>query len=362
MTRSAAIAADIPADSPTDSPVDITAENTVGSSAVDSPEPRSGTAIVFPGMGPASFAEVGKFLLLDPYARVRLAEADEALGYSVFDRFRDAEEDYSVDFQIAFLVNSMALADRAVDTLGAVPTVCAGPSFGQKATAAFVGSLSFPEVVRLTAELARCEEEYFADAYEDVVTHCFVRTPQDRLDEILAGFDDRGAWYDSSGRLDAGFHMLSVREGDLDALNAGISAAGGYSMYSMRPPVHAAAFSALRKKAEEEVFGAYEFADPSLPVVVDHDGSVIRDAAGMRTMMLDTFDRPIHWPRMVESLKGLGVGTLYMTGPDSLFHRLDVTKDNFEVHAVGLPKKRARERERQHALERSRAARVRRGA
>ncbi|AKL64828.1 acyl transferase [Streptomyces sp. Mg1] len=330
-------------------------------STAESTNSRTGTAIVFPGMGPASFAEVGKFLMLDPYARVRLAEADEALGYSVFDRFRDAEEDYSVDFQIAFLVNSMALADRAVDTLGVSPTVCAGPSFGQRATAAFVGSLSFPDVVRLTAELVRCEEEFFSSgAYADVVTHCFVRTPQDRLDEILAGFDDRGAWYDFSGHLDAGFHMLSVREKDLDALTAGISAAGGYSMYSMRPPVHAAAFSALRRKAEEEIFGAYEPGAPALPVVSDHDGSVVRDAAGMRAMMLDTFDRPIHWPGMVESLKGLGVGTLYVTGPDSLFHRLDVTKANFEVVAVGLPKKRARERERERALERSRATRAQR--
>ncbi|MFK0259596.1 ACP S-malonyltransferase [Streptomyces sp. NPDC090445] len=335
----------------------IPAEN-----AADSSGARTGTAIAFPGMGPASFAEIGRFLLLDPYGRARLAEADEALGYSVFDRFRDSEDDYSVYSQLVFLVASMAMADRAVDTLGVSPTVCAGPSFGQKATAAFVGSLSFPDVVRLTADLAACEEDYFSGVYEDVVTHCFVRTPQDRLDEILAGFDDRGAWYDLSGRLDAGFHMLSVREGDLDALSAGISAAGGYSMYSMRPPVHAAAFSALRRKAEEEVFAAYELADPALPVVVDHDGTVVRDAAGMRTMMLDTFDRPIHWPSMVESLKGLGVGTLYVTGPDNLFHRLDVTKENFEVVPVGLPRKRDRERDRKQALERSRAARARRAA
>ncbi|MFF1561797.1 ACP S-malonyltransferase [Streptomyces sp. NPDC058279] len=308
---------------------------------------RSGTAIVFPGMGPSSFAEVGKFLLLDPYARKRLAEADEALGYSVFDRFRTSEEDYSVHSQIAFLVNSMAMADRAVDTLGLSPTVCTGPSFGQKAAAAFVGSLPFADVVRLTADLARCEEEYFSGAYEDVVTHSFVRTPQERLDEILAGFDDRGAWYDVSGRLDAGFHMLSVREKELDGLKAGISAAGGYSMYSMRPPVHAAAFSALRHKAEEEVFGAYELADPAMPVVADQDGTVVRDATGMRTMMLDTFDRPIHWPSVVESLKDLGVGTVCVTGPDNLFHRLDLTKDTFEVRTVGLPKKRSRERERE---------------
>ncbi|WP_250403680.1 ACP S-malonyltransferase [Streptomyces cellostaticus] len=307
---------------------------------------RDATAIVFPGMGPSSFAEVGKFLLLDPYARKRLAEADEALGYSVFDRFRTSEEDYSVHSQIAFLVNSMAMADRALDTLGLSPTVCTGPSFGQKAAAAFVGSLPFADVVRLTADLARCEEEYFSGAYEDVVTHSFVRTPQDRLDEILAGFDDRGAWYDVSGRLDAGFHMLSVREKELDGLKAAISAAGGYSMYSMRPPVHAAAFGELRHKAEAEVFGGYELADPSMPVVADQDGTVVRDAAGMRTMMLDTFDRPVHWPSVVENLMGLGVRTVCVTGPDNLFHRLDLTKDSFQVHTVGLPRKRSRERER----------------
>ncbi|MFI2215082.1 ACP S-malonyltransferase [Streptomyces sp. NPDC020141] len=297
-------------------------------------------------MGPSAFSEVGKFLVLDPYARRRLAEADEALGHSVFDRFRTAEEDYSVHSQIAFLVNSMAMADRAVDTLGVSPDVCTGPSFGQKAAAAFTGSLPFADVVRLTAELARCEEEFFAAEYQDVVTHSFVRTPQERLDEILAGFDERGDWYDLSGRLDAGFHMLSVRERDLDGLKASISAAGGYSMYSMRPPVHAAAFSALRRKAEEEVFARYELADPALPVVADQDGAVVRDAAGMRTMMLDTFDRPIHWPSVVHTLADLGVGTVCVTGPDNLFHRLDLTKDSFEVVTVGLPKKRARERER----------------
>ncbi|MGC9437814.1 ACP S-malonyltransferase [Streptomyces sp. WG5] len=312
-------------------------------------EERNRTAIVFPGMGPSSFSEIGKFLLLDPYARQRLAEADEALGFSLFDRFRAAEGDYSAYSQIAFLIASMAMADRAVDALGHSPDVCAGPSFGQKAAAAFVGSLSFADVVRLTAECARCEEEYFAGAYQDVVTHCFVRVPQEPFDAILAELDDRGAWYDVSGRLDTGFHMLSVQEKELDGLKARISAAGGYSMYSMRPPVHAASFSELRRKAEAEVFGAYELADPALPVVNDVDGTVVRDAAGLRAMMLDTFDRPIHWPNVVAGLKGLGVGAVCVTGPDTLFHRLDLTKDSFEVVTVGLPKKRARERERRGA-------------
>lgn len=299
-----------------------------------------GTALVFPGMGPSRFSEVGRFLLLDPYARRRLAEADEALGTSVFDRFREATEDYSEYSQVAFLVNSMALADRAEDTLGIRPDLCVGPSFGQKAAAAYVGSLPFAEVVRLTVQLARLEEEFFSREYTDVVTHSFVRTPGERLEEILAEFGGRGGWYDMSGYLDGDFHMLSLRERDLDDFKALISKAGGYSMYSMSPPVHAASFSALRRQAEEEVFASYRLADPKLPVVTDQDGTVIRTAEEMRTMMLDTFDRPIDWPSVVATLKSSGVSRVCVAGPDNLFHRLDCTKKNFEVVAMGLPKRK----------------------
>ncbi|MFD8395882.1 ACP S-malonyltransferase [Streptomyces sp. NPDC059680] len=299
----------------------------------------SRTAIVFPGMGPSRFAEVGKFLLLDPFARARLAEADQALGTSVFDNFREQTEDYSEFSQVAFLVNSMALADRAEETLGVVPDICVGPSFGQKAAAAYVGSLPFAEVVRLTAELARLEEDFFGREYTDVVTHSFVRTPEERLAEILADFDERGVWYEFSGHLDRGFTMLSLRENELEELKERISKAGGYSMYSMRPPVHAPAFAALRRRAEEEVFSRYAFADPKLPVVTDQDGTVINSADELRIMMLDTFDRPVNWPAVVAALKDAGVSKVCVTGPDNLFHRLDCTKDNFEVEAVGLPKR-----------------------
>lgn len=299
----------------------------------------SRTAIVFPGMGPSKFAEVGKFLLLDPFARARLAEADQALGTSVFDNFREQTDDYSEFSQVAFLVNSMAMADRAEETLGVVPDICVGPSFGQKAAAAYVGSLPFAEVVRLTAELARLEEDFFGREYTDVVTHSFVRTPEERLAEILADFDERGVWYEFSGHLDRGFTMLSLRETELEELKERIGKAGGYSMYSMRPPVHAPAFAALRRRAEEEVFSRYAFADPKLPVVTDQDGTVINSADELRTMMLDTFDRPINWPAVVAALKDSGVSRVCVTGPDNLFHRLDCTKDNFEVEAVGLPKR-----------------------
>ncbi|GHJ28230.1 ACP S-malonyltransferase [Streptomyces hygroscopicus] len=299
------------------------------------------TAIVFPGMGPSGFSEVGRFLTLDPFARKRLAEADEALGYSVFDRLRTSEDDYSEATQVAFLVNSMASADRAEQEHGLVPDLCVGPSFGQKAATAYVRSLPFPEVVRLTAELARCEHAYFTEEYQDAVTHTFVRTPQEKLTEILTELGERGEWYDYSGYLDDGFFMVSLRETELEWFKKAISQAGGYSMYTMVPAVHAPAFAELRRRAAEEILPKYEIRDPKLPVVTDQDGTIVTSADELRTMLLDTFDLPIHWPKVVDTLKGAGVSKMYITGPDNLFHRLDRTKSNFEVVTVG-PGKRSR--------------------
>jgi [acyl-carrier-protein] S-malonyltransferase len=54
----------------------------------------------------------------------------------------------------------------------------------------------------------------------------------------------------------------------------------------------------------------------------------------MREMMLDTFDRPIDWPAVVDTLAGHGVTTAYVTGPDLLFHRLDCTTRHFRVVPV----------------------------
>ncbi|MFJ6619850.1 ACP S-malonyltransferase [Kitasatospora sp. NPDC091335] len=273
-------------------------------------------------------------MVLDRYARRRIADADRALGYSLLDRFYAADDDYSEYTQVAFLVNSLALADRAEDVMGMRADYVAGPSFGQKAAAAWTGAMDYPDVVRMTAELARCEQEFFATEHTDVVTHSFVRVPEDDFREYLDGLTADGEWYDVSGRLDEGFYMLSVREHLLEGLKKAVGAMGGYSMYTMRPPVHAEAFDGLRRRAEEEVFSRYEIGAPAQTVIADQDGSRVTTADRMRTMMLDTFDKGIRWPDVVDSLLGLGVRKLYITGPENLFRRVQCTTRNFDVVAV----------------------------
>ncbi|MEU3572904.1 ACP S-malonyltransferase [Kitasatospora sp. NPDC036755] len=296
-------------------------------------EPRPHTAFVFPGMAPSQFSDVAKFMMINPHARELLAVADEVLGYSLFARYRDGRSDYSEHAQIAFFLNSLASARWAEERYGR-PQVIAGPSFGSKAAAVYSNALDLADAIRLTAELARHEDEYFAAEHRDIVTHSFARTPADRLAEILAELDALGGWYEISCYIDDDFHMLSLEESRVEWLEGRLRAAGGLPLYSMRPPMHCAAFATLRDTVEREVFAGLTFADPELPVVADQDGALLTTGEGVRTMMLEGYVKPVRWPDTVAGLQAAGVGRVVVTGPDKLFGRVPVTTSSFETLAA----------------------------
>jgi [acyl-carrier-protein] S-malonyltransferase len=289
------------------------------------------TGIVFPGMGPSSYSNLGKFMATDPCARRLRRTADAVLGYSLMDLYRASEVDYSEYCQVAFLISCIALIEQAADMLDAEPVACAGPSFGGKTALAYSGALPFSETVLLVARLARCEEEYFRAEFQDVVTQSVARMPEPVLREILAAMTARGEWQDISCHIDHDFFMVSMRESSLKRFSAQARAAGGLPLYAMRPPMHSSAFAALVRKAEEEVLSDFSFSDPRVPIISDHDGSVITTAAGARKLVLDSFIRPVRWQQTVQSMKNMGVEKLYISGPDSLFGRVNCTKQNFTV-------------------------------
>jgi [acyl-carrier-protein] S-malonyltransferase len=295
---------------------------------------RPGTAIVFPGMSPARFADVGKFMLINPFARRLVAQANERLGYSLVDRFRETEGDYSEFAQVGFMLNSVALAQWAEQELGIDADYCAGPSFGEKPASVYAGSLPFSDAVWMTAALARCLDEFFTTEYQDVVTHSFVRTPEEKLTEVLADLTDLGEWHDISCYIDEDFFMVSLRERNLDWLKRKIRGIGGLSLYTMRPPLHSRAFEALRRKAEDEVIGTLRFEAPLLPMIADQDGAVLRTGEQVRTMLLDSIVMPMRWVDVVRTLEQLGVGRVCIAGQDSLFGRVRCTTSRFEVVAV----------------------------
>ncbi|MET9403372.1 ACP S-malonyltransferase [Kitasatospora sp. NPDC002965] len=300
-------------------------------------------AIVFPALSPVRREELGTFLMIHPLARRRLAEADEALGYRLADALADApaDDDYAEPVQVAVLVACLALAEWAEQRLGAAPEYCAGPSFGERTALAYTGALPFADTVRLVDEIARVEREYFATEHRDIVTHSFVRVPEERLDPLLGGLE----WHDVSGRMDTDFHMVSLREAELAAFKSAISEAGGYSLYTMRPPAHTSLFTGVRARMEE-VYARYTLAAPRIPIVSYYDGAVLTGPAELRTALLDGFVSPIRWVDTARSLRELGVDRLWITGPDAMLSRLRTTAKNFDVELCDLRRVMVRPRRR----------------
>lgn len=294
------------------------------------------TAITFPGMGPNRFHDLAKFLLVDPSTRAMLATADDVLGYSLFDRCLADDDDYSEYAQVAFLIACLGMAKWAEEEFGARPEVCVGLSFGGKTAAVYSGALDFADAVGLTVAMARAEQEYFAHEHRDVVTHSFTRVPADVLAGILGELDRRGEWYEISCYVDEDFHMVSLRDHALEDFQRRLRAVGGMSFYTMRPPLHCAAFAPLRDRVERDVLAGIDFADPRVPVVADQDGRVLTTAEGVRTMLLDGIVRPVRWPAAIATLQGLGVRTLHVAGPDAVFGRVRAARSAFEVVPANL--------------------------
>ncbi len=294
----------------------------------------SATALVLPGSGSATFADLGRFLVLDQYARPLVRLADDVLGGSLLAGLRADGEEYGVHGAVAFMVSSLALAERAERRLGAEPVVALGPSLGHRALTAYAGVLDLPDAVALAVDFARCEAAHFADLAEDLVTHCVVRVPDEPMRALVREFTARGEWIEVAGVLDPGAYLLSLRADLLGELVDRVRALGAYSMRTMRPAVHSRRFAGLREVVAAEVLPRYRLRPPALPVVADQDGRVITTAEDFAAMLLDGVDRALDWPAAMRACAALGVRRVFVTGPDLMFSRLECAAGAFEVTAV----------------------------
>ena len=288
-------------------------------------------AVVFPGISLSNHAAVGRFMSRDPFVAQRLEQVRRVLGYRLLERFARSGHEYGETSQLAFFVNCLALADRAGAHMGMKADLCAGPSFGQLAAACHTGALAFPEGVALVSEIARCEEEYFAEHHRDLVTHFFFRTPEDGLRTILQRMERRGDWYDMSSSLGDGFFGITLSSDLVSDFGASIRTIGGVPLYSLFPAVHCSAFGELRGRVAR-ILSRVPLDPPRIPLVSDQDGGTITTAAGVRALITEGYVRPVRWESAVDALAEAGVVKVWVPGPATVFDRL--TRKRFEVVSV----------------------------
>lgn len=70
-------------------------------------------ALFFPGLIPTGFDAISAFVTTNEHARRRFAEADEILGYSLAEAYREASIYELEVFEAGFMALTLALADWA---------------------------------------------------------------------------------------------------------------------------------------------------------------------------------------------------------------------------------------------------------
>lgn len=288
-------------------------------------------AVVFPGLAPSTFAGVGDFMTTDPYARRRLAEAEQVLGYRLLAEFRHATEDRWEVLQAAFLVNSLALADRAEDRLGMDPAFCVGLSFGGLAAAIHVGGLGYADALLLTHRSALLERQYLSRRPQ-LVTFCLYQVPLPAVEQAVAELREAGEWIEISAYLHRDVYTVCAAPDTIERFKRRLAGASLVPLYTMRRPIHCSALRELRQQLADGLYREVVLCQPRIPVVSDIDGRLVHDPEALRRLLLDGYVEPVVWPKTVAALHGIGVETLYVVGPRNLFSALG--KSDFKVISV----------------------------
>lgn len=295
-------------------------------------ETQVSDAVFFPGLVPTGFGPVARFVTESEYARRRFAEADEVLGYSLADAYRDASiHDWEV-FQSAFLALTLALADWAECHEGMSPAVCGGQSFGGIVSAVYCGSLSYADALRLVRASSQVEQDYFESLAEPVGCYFFTNIPREKVIRLVDEFRDAGEWIEISVEMDSDIFAVSAQMRTIEKFKARTRELGGFSFYTMNRAEHCAGVADLRERLYREVYSRFTWRSPRVPILSDVDGRLIDDPESIMQDLLDGWVYPVRWSTMIEGLRRAGTTRVYVIGPRMIFSR--ATRDVFPTLAI----------------------------
>jgi [acyl-carrier-protein] S-malonyltransferase len=289
-------------------------------------------ALFFPGLIPTRYDTVSEFVSSNEHARRRFAEADEVLGYSLIDSYRDAAiYDWEV-YEAGFMALTLALAEWAEENLGARPAVCGGQSFGAFMAVVRAGALTYRDGLELIRRSVAVEREYFDSLQEPLGCHFFYRLPYRTVERLLKEFEAAGEWLELSVVLDDGVHAVSGPLDTLSRFEQRVREEGGFPFYTMNRAEHCSAVAGLRQRLHGEVYGTVEWRPAAIPVVSDVDGRLLTDPEELKQDLLDGWTTPVHWQTVVRGLKSAGVEEVWIPGPRNMFAR--ITNNSFATKVI----------------------------
>jgi [acyl-carrier-protein] S-malonyltransferase len=242
--------------------------------------------------------------------------------------------------QPALYAVSLTLAHVARD-VGLTPDYVAGHSLGEYTAAAAAAALDPEDGMRLVSTRGRLMAEVQERSPGAMAATGGV--PESRLEELIAGAAE-GAVLGLANINSPKQIVVSGATAAVDRLVELVNAEPGGR--AMRLPVGAAFHSEYMRPVREALdvaLAEMDIADPAVPLVANHSGRPVDDAAGVREALLGQIASPVRFADCVHSLVDAGCTSFLELGPGRVLTGLVRQTAGRDVHAASADSRAALE-------------------
>ena len=296
-------------------------------------------AFVFPGQG-SQYVGMGADLVeRTPAAAAVLERADAALGFPLSSLILDgpAEDlDRTVNAQPAILATSVAYLEALRDEaeregVQLAPLEVAGHSAGQYAAAVAAEAIDFETALQLVRERGRIMQERGIEGGMGAV----IGLSDEQVHEIVEQAREHGEIAVANANAPGQIVLSGVIPALVFALE--MSKTVG-ARRAVQLTVSVASHSPLMRRARDEfakILARVPFRDPTVPMLGNVHGSVIRTADGLRTELTDHLVHGVQWTATVRRMVSDGVTDFVEVGPGRVLSGLiKRISPEAEVHAT----------------------------
>lgn len=282
-------------------------------------------AFVFPGQG-SQRAGMGAELraerpeLFERYFALAEAASGLPVGELALEG-PEAELTRTEVAQPALFALSLALAEVAGE-LGLRPSYLGGHSLGEYTAAVAAGALGLEPGMELVARRGRLMAE--VQSTTPGAMAAIIGLDQAAVEALCAETGAEPANLNSPQQIVVSGEVAAVER----VIELASEAPGARQVTCL--PVGAAFHSRMMEPVQRELaeaMGELSFADPSVPMVSNASGELVRTASEVRQALTDQIASPVQWVRCVETLRQAGVSRFLELGPGrvlgGLIRRID---------------------------------------